>query len=137
MGLGVGDSGCRLEDVPGNEGDLVGCSDGLLNEGVAGEYWSRALICWEWDIVAGRCAMPVDDVLLLFFSKNIVRVARQCCAKSPYPLLRTSTWGGEPGCWILGTRAGGRSQLGGDRREVKTGLRTLSPIETGRRGWGR
>lgn len=47
MGLGVGDSGWRLDAVPGNEGDLVGCSDGLLNEGVAAEYCSRALICWE------------------------------------------------------------------------------------------
>lgn len=65
MGLGVGDSGCRLDAVPGNEGDLVGCSDGLRNDGVAGEYWSRALICWWWGIVAGRCAMPVDDVLLI------------------------------------------------------------------------
>lgn len=38
MGLGVGDSGCRLDDVAGNEGDLVECSDGLLNDGVAEEY---------------------------------------------------------------------------------------------------
>lgn len=38
IGLGVGDSGCRLDAAPGNEGDLEECSDGRRNDGVAGEY---------------------------------------------------------------------------------------------------
>lgn len=45
MGLGVGDTGLRRRVVPLNDGDRDGCSEALLNEGVAGVYCSRVLIC--------------------------------------------------------------------------------------------